>query len=218
MDTGSIREGELLPSENTLCELFSVTRPTIRQALNLLENEGWIEKHQGKGSQVRKNAAGIGILSITGTTSALGRSNLKTHILVRPHSEEWPSPFMFTLSDWERSSGCISMERVRLVNERPIFYDHNFLPAMALPHFTARNMENRSLFEVLRKSYQIEIRGGEQRLRAIPAPENIRLALNIPEGHPVLHLQRRLFTNRPRIHIYSSLYCDTSDYALFGSF
>lgn len=218
MDNGTYSQDALLPSENALCEQFSVTRPTIRQALDLLVNEGFIIKHKGKGSIVRQNYTSIGILSITGTTSALGKSNLKTHILLKPHSISWPEPFMFPLSEWEKESGCVEIVRLRLVNDRPIFYDHNYLPAMVLPRFTSKNMENQSLFEVLRKSYGLEIKGGEQRLRAIPAPENIREALNVPSGHPILHLQRRLFTNKPSIHIYSSLYCDTSDYALFGTF
>lgn len=218
MDNGTFGQDTLLPSENTLCEHFSVTRPTIRQALDLLVNEGYIIKHKGKGSIVRQNNTSIGILSITGTTSALGKSNLKTHILVKPHVSQWPEPFMFPLSEWEKESGCVDMVRLRLVNDRTIFYDHNYMPASVLPLFSSKNMENQSLFEVLRKSYGLEIKGGEQRLRAIPAPEYIREALSVSPGHPILHLQRRLFTNRSNIHIYSSLYCDTSDYALFGTF
>ncbi|HLF35446.1 MAG TPA: GntR family transcriptional regulator, partial [Cyclobacteriaceae bacterium] len=66
---GLYPEGSLLPSENELCRIHEVTRPTVRQALSKLVNEGYIQKHQGKGSIVKTLPKGIGILSIEGTTS-----------------------------------------------------------------------------------------------------------------------------------------------------
>src|SRR5688572_2673998 len=39
---------EFLPSERRLCELFQISRPTIRTALHLLAKEGRIEIHQGR--------------------------------------------------------------------------------------------------------------------------------------------------------------------------
>ena len=39
---------EYLPSERRLCEMFRVSRPTIRAALHLLAKEGLIEIHQGR--------------------------------------------------------------------------------------------------------------------------------------------------------------------------
>ena len=78
------KPGTLLPSEHDLCILYHVTRPTIRKALDALVNEGYIKKHQGKGSVVMGVPKGIGILSIAGTTSAIGQHNLKTRIIVKP--------------------------------------------------------------------------------------------------------------------------------------
>ena len=42
----------LLPSENQLIKMYSVSRETVRKALNLLKNAGYIQKKQGKGSIV----------------------------------------------------------------------------------------------------------------------------------------------------------------------
>ena len=46
---GVYKEGDLLPSENELCQLYGMTRPTVRQSLSTLANDGYIRKHQGKG-------------------------------------------------------------------------------------------------------------------------------------------------------------------------
>ena len=79
---GIYKEGDLLPSENELCRINNVTRPTVRQALNLLSSEGFIKKHQGLGSIVQNKPKGIGILSISGTTSAIGKEHLKTKTII----------------------------------------------------------------------------------------------------------------------------------------
>ena len=81
---GVYKEGDLLPSENELCQLYGMTRPTVRQALGTLANDGYIRKHQGKGSFVHNLPKEIGILSVSGTTSALGDRDLKTEIVVKP--------------------------------------------------------------------------------------------------------------------------------------
>ena len=77
---GVYLEGTLLPSENELCVLHGLTRPTVRQALDSLVRDGLIVKRQGKGSIVRKPPLSIGILSIEGTASAIGDKYLKTVI------------------------------------------------------------------------------------------------------------------------------------------
>jgi len=215
---GVYTEGDILPSENELCAIHKLTRPTVRHALDTLVNEGFIRKHQGKGSIVHKLPKGIGILSIAGTTSALGEKNQRSDILVKPVVKPWDKDFMFKLSETEIESGCIYMERIRFFNNRPIFYDINFIPNINLPRFTSRSFENRSLFDILRKNYQIEIKGGEQKIKAIRADTKIAEYLSVKAGHPVLHLERKFDTNRPGLSIYSSIYCNTEEQAVYGLF
>jgi GntR family transcriptional regulator/GntR family frlABCD operon transcriptional regulator len=81
---GVYKEGNLLPSENELCQIYGMTRPTVRQSLSSLASDGYIIKHQGKGSIVHSLQKEIGILSVSGTTSAVGNRNLKTKIVVKP--------------------------------------------------------------------------------------------------------------------------------------
>jgi DNA-binding GntR family transcriptional regulator len=215
---GVYTEGDILPSENELCAIHKLTRPTVRHALDALVNEGFIRKHQGKGSIVHKLPKGIGILSIAGTTSALGEKNQRSEILVKPVVKPWEDPFMFKLSETEIDSGCIYMERIRFFNEKPIFYDINYIPNINMPRFTSRSFENHSLFDILRKIYQIEIKGGEQKIRAIIANSKIAHHLSLKPGHPVLHLERKFDTNRSGLFIYSSIYCNTEEQAVYGLF
>lgn len=215
---GVYSDGDLLPSENELCRLYGLTRPTVRQALSNLANDGFIRKHQGKGSIVSLLPREIGILSVSGTTSAVGGKNLRTGIIDGPRIVQWPSDFMFPLSELERETGCVYMERLRLLENVPVFYDITFIANINLPRITSLKFENKSLFAVMRDKYSIEIKGGEQRIRAIKASGKIARYLRLRNGEPVLHLERKMLTNRPDHFLYSSIFCNTEKYSIFGRF
>ncbi|MHA7111244.1 GntR family transcriptional regulator [Sunxiuqinia elliptica] len=216
--SGIYEEGSLLPSENELCAVHGVTRPTVRHALETLVQEGFIYKKQGKGSIVQKPPQDIGILSISGTSSAIGKQYLQTQILQKPKITAWPDPFSFELSEAEKDFGCVYIERLRFVNEQPIFYDINHIPNIRLSRFTSRTLENKSLFEVLRNNYQIEVKGGEQKLKAIRATAKIGKLLKLEEGAPVLYMERKLNTNREGFHIYSTIFFNSEKHTIFGHF
>ena len=47
---GKIQAGEQLPSENVLSARYQISRHTVRKALSILENEGYIYAEHGKGT------------------------------------------------------------------------------------------------------------------------------------------------------------------------
>jgi GntR family transcriptional regulator, trehalose operon transcriptional repressor len=52
IESGEMIAGETLPSENELANQYATSRETIRKALNLLSQNGYIQKVRGKGSIV----------------------------------------------------------------------------------------------------------------------------------------------------------------------
>ena len=169
ISSGEFSAGDLLPSEHELCARFSVARPTVRKALDQLVSDGFIFKHQGKGSIVKGAPKGIGILSISGTSAAVGSPNFSTHIILKPELRTWTEAFSFPVEEWERRAGCIYFERLRLLDGVPVFFDITMLPNVGLPRFLNYDLENRSLFDSLRSQYQITVTGGTQQLFAIRA-------------------------------------------------
>lgn len=218
IEQGVYRMGNLLPSENELCAVHGMTRPTVRKALDKLMHEGYILKQQGLGSIVQGKPTGIGILSFSGTTSAIGEQNLRTRIIVKPQIRTWDHAFGFEITELEEEVGCIYMERLRLVNGEPIFYDITMLPNINLPRFTSRRFEDRSLFNILRQNYQIQVLGGEQKIYATKAEPKIRNYFRVPDAHPILKLERKLRTNRPGYFFYSQVTCNTEKTGLYGTF
>ena len=53
IERGEFRPGDRLPTEEELCRLLGVSRTPVRQALNQLVQEGWIERRRKLGTRVR---------------------------------------------------------------------------------------------------------------------------------------------------------------------
>src|SRR5437764_15044756 len=68
-------EGERIASEHTLCARFKVSRPTIRQALDVLVQEGRLYRHAGRGTFATPAAGGdrkLRVIGSVGDMMALG--------------------------------------------------------------------------------------------------------------------------------------------------
>lgn len=105
-----------------------------------------------------------------------------------------------------------------MLNDTPAFVDITMLPNANLPQFTSLELENESLFELLRTRYQIQVLGGTQQLFAIRADKRLQDHLSVKAGSPILQLNRKIETSRAGFYIYSQLFCATRGYGLIGSF
>lgn len=77
IQTGLLEPGTKLPSESELTEQYGTTRETVRKALNLLSQNGYIHKIMGKGSYVldigRMNFPITGLISFKEMSEKIGR-------------------------------------------------------------------------------------------------------------------------------------------------
>lgn len=64
IDSCNIWVGEKLPSESSLCKEFNISRQTVRNALAVLERDGYVTKIKGKGTFVKKEIASTRIKTI----------------------------------------------------------------------------------------------------------------------------------------------------------
>jgi DNA-binding GntR family transcriptional regulator len=214
---GTYQVGDYLPSENELCRKFSITRTTVRKALDELQRNGFIERHQGKGSRVIERRKSLGLLNVKGFSEAVGQ-NVETIFLQFAGVREWPSSFPFSFSGNEPIRDCIHFERLRCVNKIPVMLENNWFPARELPGFIGNDFVEGSFFKTLSQRYHTEVIGSEQELRALKAEQKIAEQLMITPGSPVLEISIRFSTSNPELHIYSQLYCNTATYPIGNSY
>ena len=74
--------GDKLPSEKRLCDYFKVSRITVRQALDSLQNEGLIFKKQGLGAFVREELPSPNLVQLTDFSEDMRKAGLKKFLKV----------------------------------------------------------------------------------------------------------------------------------------
>lgn len=204
----------VLPSENELCATQNLSRSTVRQALSRLESEGYIIKQKGKGSIVKAKRRALNLLSIQGFSATVSSDKISTLSVQVAKLTTWPKDFAFDLTEIEAAAGCIVFARVRLIDRMPVMMETTFVPHLNLPKFVKNYQVEKSFFEFLATEYHIEITGMEQEIWAIAATEEIAQRLAVSVGAPVLKINRKYFTNRPHLTVYSFLYCNTEKYSM----
>ncbi|MBO0467643.1 trehalose operon repressor [Enterococcus plantarum] len=125
---GDYQPGTLLPSENQLVEQYSVSRETIRKALNLLINAGYIQKQQGKGSivlNVRKFDLPIsGVISYKELQSA---QQIHSVTRVVELKEESVTESLARLTGWEKEAAVWRLVRQREIDGEVVIIDIDYL-------------------------------------------------------------------------------------------
>jgi len=68
---GEYPSGSKIPSEQELCELYDISRPTVRQAISELTSSGYLYKEKGKGTFVSNPKTVVNAKSYTGFTDSI---------------------------------------------------------------------------------------------------------------------------------------------------
>jgi GntR family transcriptional regulator len=190
IDSGIFRPDQALPSEAELIDLYGVSRTVVREALAELVRRGLIYKIRAKGSFVsppRRDLNFIGsTLGSSADLEAAGRS-LSTRVLSL--AEGIATAEEAAALKIEDGNEVIRLRRLRLVDGTPWLLVETALPKKLFPGVMKANLENRSLYEHLRRHYGTVPSGADRWLTAvIPTVEQASL-LELPTGSPVLHIE-----------------------------
>lgn len=85
--SGRFAVGDALPSEGDLCRLFGVSRIVVRQALQVLEDDGEIDRQQGRGTFVAKPKVDLIAGGLVHVLAFDGRARHEIEILDAHHTQ-----------------------------------------------------------------------------------------------------------------------------------
>ncbi|MDR0921246.1 MAG: GntR family transcriptional regulator [Lactobacillales bacterium] len=152
--SGRYPVGELLPTEIEFEELFSVSKITVRKAIDLLVNENYVSRKSGKGTMVLNNRPYNKLSKATTFTEELAKSGRKVervnHELkamnLKPTHEAYP--FL--------GESVIHLSRTYLLDGKPYIYYEYYLPA-SVRDMTPQELDEQSLYQLmLRRGIEIE--------------------------------------------------------------
>ncbi|MDO5146920.1 MAG: GntR family transcriptional regulator [Eubacteriales bacterium] len=143
----------LLPGERILCEMFHVSRPTLRKVMDILEEEGLITRIHGKGSFYTGNKVSIDY-SASGS-QGLGLSNVlhnnggitRSHVLQQ--EIELPSAEIATRLNIPENEIVFHLKRQRFINDILYNLSDDYIPLQLCPALMHLDFTTRSLFSTL---------------------------------------------------------------------
>ena len=216
--SGQLREGEILPSENSLADTYHITRTTIRHALDELVKEGYIQKIKGKGSIVSLPNSTLGIFRFLNLPGASRKIDpIKLIFIKKPQLTEWDDYFFMSITNEEKEAGCIYFKRIYILGDEPIMLEYTFLANLGLQSLTEKPFVNNSLLDTLNSVYLIEIKNLYQELKAIPADKSLSRIFNIKKGKPLIQIQQKFETNHENLSIYSRVIYNTEKFSISNS-
>lgn len=185
---GILKVGSLLPTEQELEERFLVSRTTIRKAIGLLKDEGYLDVRQGRGTTVQ---------DIT-TTQKLSHISSITETLINDGHEVSVQSMSITkiqapdsMSDiFAPGTPLYCLERVLCSDGLPINYSTTYLLAEMVPHFEQYVNMFCGLYHFLETKYHIQMSEATETLSASAANFAESQILNIPQGSPLLISKR----------------------------
>jgi len=215
---GELREGQRVPSESQLMEHYSVTRVTIRHALQLLQSEGLVVAEHGRGVFVRPKPpvarlsgdrfsrkyreAGLG--AFAAEMQRLGRTPRQE---LREIAEIVPPGFVADRLRLRAGQKVAVRRRRMLADDEPMQLADSYVP-MSIARGTALLDEDSgpggTYARIEERGHRL-VRATEELRARMPTPDERNLLLLAP-GVPVVSLVRTVYDSEDKpVEVFDSV-------------
>lgn len=194
---GTYPVNKALPAEFDLVSAYGVSRTTVRQAIENLVRDGYLEKRRGVGTfVVNKQDRGfwnLQELKSFGEEFAEKGYAVKTAILSFESVESdniLKNIFGLTVDK------CYCIERLRYLDKKPAVYVRTYVPQNIAPNLMKYDFSKDSLFDVLSRDYNISIDYAVKEFKAVQASDLDAKLLKIKQGIPIQVVKTTTYTKQ----------------------
>lgn len=183
--------GEILPNERDLAARFGVARATLRQALEQLELEKWLQRRRGVGTTVAPPRMGVAVGSERQGWPGGGDDAWSCVDCVL----EIPPAAVATALETPREEAVHVVRRSRVSHGQPVAAELLYVPAASVPDLTAIGAPSEAARAraVLRELQHLELQGQDRAVELGSARADDARELDRLPGAPVLVVTTRFF-------------------------
>lgn len=189
IESGTVQPGDRLDNEIQLSERLSVSRPTVRQAIQRLTQEGLVVRQRGVGTVIvnRRIQRRLALSSLYEDLRASGREPATRVLSVEQVQADEEVAATLGISAGQT---VMRIERVREADGRPLAVMRNYLPAGLLHGADAESVLSRhGLYETLRQQ-GVQFHCAEEVIGARKATAAEAALLDAPRNTTVLTMSR----------------------------
>jgi trehalose operon repressor, B. subtilis-type len=194
----------LLPSENQLIKMYGVSRETVRKALNLLRDAGYIQKKQGKGSIVLDlNRFDFPISGLTSFKEIQDAQHMTSETNVVEIRKIAVSPTLHDITDWPVASEAWRLIRQRRINGEVVILDKDYLIAEIVPELPQEKAKV-SIYDYFENDLGLEIAYAQKEITVDPVTKELRDLMDLqPDAQHVVTVRSLVYLEDTRCFEYT---------------
>lgn len=201
--TGKYQVGDLLPAESEMTHFYKVSRATVRKAMDMLAQEGLIEKKRGQGTFVKSLKAKSDDQKIV---SFLREHREETLVACKKVLEQKIVSAAGEIAEKLKigaGAETVKIERIRYADEKPMYIETNYLDYRWAWDAMERDFSKESLRVFYVNHCHMKLARAEERIYSALADERTAELLRIKEGDPVFDVKRLSYDEKgvPREYV-----------------
>lgn len=187
--TGIYKYGEQIPTESELADQYDISRITVRRTIEELCDQGYLVKHQGKGTFVEapkiyrkvEQQRNMSFTESCRSNNRIPTSHVLSCEMITP--DEWHQSFL----KLQENEKLFYIKRVLSADSIPIIYEHIYLPESRFTDFDATKLENGSLFLLIEERYQVkDLEKSRSTIEIGTANQSVSEILHVLVGEPIM--------------------------------
>jgi len=178
-----------MPAENVLAEEFFVSRNTIREALAVLKNEGLIDRGPKVGTHVAVHKYDHGLDALVGLKETF-KDYGEVRNEVRAIQHLAAPPAVARRLQLEPGQQVVFVERLRYLGDLPLSLDLTYLAPDIGAEVLTHPLETNDVFALIEKVSGQRLGSATLALEAVAADPHSAATLQVPDGAPLLMLER----------------------------
>ena len=192
IETAEWIPNDLIPSERELIETYRFSRTTVRAALNLLVNEGYIYRRHGQGTFVADYKINFQLDRLMSFSKEMELLGFQAGQIILSFEYIEPSE---QVRNWLGLSldntRVLCIKRLRLANGEPISIHCVYLALEPDQVITKEELEaSGSLYEILESKFSIILVAADEIVEATTAGADEAKLLKVKIGSPLLMMER----------------------------
>jgi len=191
--------GLQIPNEQELCEVFNVSRTTVRSAILELVRQGYLKRQQGRGTFVSRKVESDKLTMRTTFGELMFEEGIDFSTDVLAQTIMMPVDDLSEKLNISADKHILFIKRLRKVDQKPVLIQETYIPFQICPPLLEEDVQKNSLFELLEKKHDIHITGVRNYFTMAHLNAGDGMLLDLPESSPALFLTQHFFSGEDQI-------------------
>jgi GntR family transcriptional regulator len=155
---GKIKEGYQLPNEILLCDMFQVSRTTIREALRELDANGYITRGRGQGTFISKASVESSALQkVSSIADELKEKGIKTEKSILEERIINPDNKLQKILGIDENIQVLYIKRLMIAYGEPLYITIAYFPNDIFPIIDKKYLADLSFTKIVEDQFNLEI-------------------------------------------------------------